>query len=76
MSAELRHYVAGQMALMQELTALSPTLLVLEASGGLEAHILAELAAAEVPVVRMNARQVRDFGLSVMVFTGYTIEDC
>lgn len=51
----------GVQSLVQELTALSPTLLVLEASGGLEAHVLAALAAAGVPVVRMNARQVRDF---------------
>lgn len=52
---------AGIQSLLQELTALAPTLLVLEASGGLEAHILAALAAAGVPVVRINARQVRDF---------------
>lgn len=52
---------AGVQPLVQELTALAPTLLVLEASGGLEAHILAALAAAGLPVVRINARQVRDF---------------
>jgi transposase len=51
----------GVAALVQELKELAPTLVVLEASGGLEAHVLAALAAAGVPIVRINPRQARDF---------------
>lgn len=40
---------------------LQPTLVVLEATGGLEVPIVAALAAAGVPVVVVNPRQVRDF---------------
>ena len=52
---------AGVQSLVQEFKALAPTLLVLEASGGLEAHVVAALAAAGVPLVVINPRQVRDF---------------
>ncbi len=52
---------AGVEALVQEFRKLAPTLVVLEASGGLETHILGALAAAGVPVVRINPRQARDF---------------
>lgn len=38
-----------------------PTLIVLEATGGLEMPLVATLAAAELPVVVVNPRQVRDF---------------
>jgi transposase len=38
-----------------------PTLIVLEATGGLERLVVAELAAAALPVVVVNPRQVRDF---------------
>lgn len=38
-----------------------PTLIVLEATGGLERLLVAELAAANLPVVVVNPRQVRDF---------------
>lgn len=57
----VRYDEPGVQSLIQALTELAPTLLVLEASGGLEAHILAALVAGGVPVVRINARQVRDF---------------
>ena len=40
---------------------MSPALVVLEASGGLELPLVAALAAAELPVVVVNPRQVRDF---------------
>jgi transposase len=39
----------------------SPTLVVLEATGGLEIPLTGVLAAAGVPVVVVNPRQVRDF---------------
>jgi len=38
-----------------------PTLIVLEATGGLERLLVAELLAAALPVVVVNPRQVRDF---------------
>ena len=47
--------------LIQELLAVEPTLVVLEATGGLERRLVAELAAAQLPVVVVNPRQVRDF---------------
>lgn len=39
----------------------APTLIVLEATGGLEIPLTSELAAAGLPVVVVNPRQVRDF---------------
>lgn len=40
---------------------LKPALIVLEATGGLEIGVVTALASAGVPVVVVNARQVRDF---------------
>jgi transposase len=52
---------AGVRSLVEELRQLAPTLLVLEATGKLETHVVAALAAADLPVVVVNPRQVRDF---------------
>jgi transposase len=52
---------AASAALVLRLRALAPTLIVLEATGGLERPITAALAAAGLPVVVVNPRQVRDF---------------
>ena len=52
---------AGREELVTRLCAMAPTLIVLEATGGYEAVIAAQLAAAGLPVVVMNPRQVRDF---------------
>ena len=52
---------AGIAQLVPQLQALAPGLIVLEASGGYERAALAALAAVELPVVRLNPRQVRDF---------------
>ena len=43
------------------LAKVKPTLIVLEASGGLERQVTRALASAELPVVVVNPRQVRDF---------------
>jgi len=51
----------GVAALVQKLTALQPTLVVLEATGGLERQVVRSLAAAGLPAVVMNPRPVRDF---------------
>jgi transposase len=47
--------------LVARLTALTPTLIVLEATGGLEGPVVGAVAAAGLPVVVVNPRQVRDF---------------
>ena len=52
---------AGVADLVARLTALAPTLIVLEATGGLERPSVGALAAAGLPVVVVNPRQVRDF---------------
>ena len=46
---------------VERLQALQPTLVVLEATGGLEVPLAGALAAAGLPVVVINPRQVRDF---------------
>jgi transposase len=48
-------------ALVEQLTPLSPTLIVVEATGGLEQPLVAALAAAGLPVVIINPRLARDF---------------
>ena len=52
---------AGIDALVRQLEALAPARIVLEATGGLERPLVAALAAAGLPVVLVNPRQVRDF---------------
>jgi transposase len=52
---------AGIAALVQRLQQLQPTLVVMEATGGLEAPAAAALAIAHIPVAVVNPRQVRDF---------------
>jgi transposase len=48
-------------SLVATLRDLSPRLIVLEATGGLEAPVTAALATAGLPVVVINPRQARDF---------------
>jgi transposase len=48
-------------ALVERLAALEPTLVVLEATGGMEVRPAAALAAAGLPVAGVNPRQVRSF---------------
>ena len=52
---------AGIAALCRRLNALSCELIVLEATGGYEALVVASLAAVGLPVRVLNPRQVRDF---------------
>lgn len=51
----------GLHGLAERLRGHAPALVVLEATGGLEAPLVARLAAADLPVVVVNPRQVRDF---------------
>lgn len=50
--------------LVQQLREIGPALVVMEATGGFEVAAAAALAAAEIPVVIANPRQVRDFAKS------------
>jgi transposase len=51
----------GHAAIVESLVALHPSRIVLEATGHYERALVAELAAAKLPVVVVNPRQVRDF---------------
>jgi transposase len=51
----------GLAELVAQLVPLAPARIVLEASGGYERLVWAELAAAGLPVVVLNPRQTRDF---------------
>ena len=53
--------VRGVTTLVDQLQARHPTLIVLEATGGLERLVAGALATAGLPVVVVNPRQVRDF---------------
>ena len=55
---------AGVEATCRRLVALAPTLIVLEATGGLEVRVATELAARGLPVAVVNPRQVRDYAKS------------
>lgn len=52
---------SGIARLVARLRSQAPMLIVLEATGGLEIPLTSELAAAGLPVVVVNPRQVRDF---------------
>ena len=51
----------GISALVGELQTMRPTLVVLEATGGYQAAVVAALVVGKVPVAVVNPRQVRDF---------------
>jgi transposase len=51
----------GVVTLVERLQPLHPTLMVLEATGGLERVVTAALATAGLPVVVVHPRQARDF---------------
>jgi transposase len=56
---------AGIEVICQRLLAVSPTLIVLEATGGLEIRLASELAARTLNVAVINPRQARDFAKAV-----------
>lgn len=55
------HDEAGIATVVERLVALRPTLVIVEATGGLELAVVAALVAAVVPVQVVNPRQARDF---------------
>jgi len=60
-SFSLPHEESAIATLVEQLCALGPTLIVLEATGGMEILLTSALATAGLPVVVVNPRQVRDF---------------
>jgi len=58
---QVRNDPARCSGLVDRLLGLKPSLIVLEATGGFEAAAVAALAAAGLPVVVVNPRQVHDF---------------
>src|ERR1700716_1558829 len=55
------NHTVGIAELLVRVRALRPTLIVLEATGGLELPVLGVLGSAGLAVVAVNPRQVRDF---------------
>jgi transposase len=60
-SFSIAHHESAIATLVEQLRPLSPTLILLEATGGMEIPLTSALATAELPVVVVNPRQVRDF---------------
>jgi transposase len=60
-SESVTHDEATIQRLVERWSKMRPTLIVLEATGGLERRISRALASAELPFVVVNPRQVRDF---------------
>ena len=54
----------GIASLLEHFGRLQPTLVVMEATGGYEVPVAAELATADMPVAVVNPRQVRNFARS------------
>lgn len=55
----------GIAALVARVRSLGPSLIVLEATGGLELPVVAALGSAGLPAVAVNPRQVRDFAKAI-----------
>ncbi len=60
-SFRVSHDDAGFAMLIERVRPLTPTVLVLEATGGYEVTVTAALASAGLPVAVVNPRQIRDF---------------
>lgn len=60
-SLHLAYDEADVAQIVRRLVEVAPTLIVLEATGGLETRLASELAAQGLPVAIVNPRQVRDF---------------
>lgn len=58
---QVEYSAPGITALGEELAALGPAVVVVEATGGLEISLTAALGVAGLPVAVVNPRQVRDF---------------
>jgi transposase len=65
----------GIEGLVAKLTALGPSLVVMEATGGLEATVAAALAVSGLPIAVVNPRQVRDFAKAMGVLAKTDVID-
>lgn len=65
------NHAAGHQRIVERLKQIAPERITLEASGGYERALLRALASAALPVLRVNARQVRDFakGMGILAKT-------
>ena len=61
----IRNDATGVERLLARMRELRPRAVIVEASGGLEDLLVSELCAAEIPVARVNPRQVREFARSL-----------
>ena len=57
----VRNDGAGIESLVKRFIEIGPALIVVEATGGFEREVMRALASAELPIVAVNPRQVRDF---------------
>ena len=64
-SFRISNDAAGVEQLLARLLELRTRAVIVEASGGLEDLLVSELCAAEIPVARVNPRQVREFARSL-----------
>ena len=64
-SFRVMHDEAGVDTLLARLRTITPTIVVLEASGGYEVSLTAALASAGLPVAVVNPRQIRDYARAV-----------
>ncbi len=62
---EFSNAAGGIAALVEQLSAHGPELIVVEATGGYETALVGDLADARLPVVVINPRQVRDFARAI-----------
>jgi len=60
--------LVGYRTVLERLAQVNPVLVVIEATGGYEMGIAAHLGTAEVPVVVVNPRQVREFARGIGEF--------
>jgi transposase len=60
-SSRVSHDDAGFVTLIARVRPFTPTVVVLEATGGYEVTVAAALAGARLPVAVINPRQIRDF---------------
>lgn len=66
---------AGITKTISKLRQLNPELVVLEATGGFEVALAAELGVAKIPTAVVNPRQIRDFAKSVGILAKTDILD-
>jgi transposase len=64
-SWQLAHQDTALARLVEQCQTRAPERIIVEASGGYEADVVQVLAAADLPVVLVNPRQVRNFALAI-----------